>query len=42
MRRAVENGEFNPFSVATPATPEVFENQVSAYLDLKKALERNY
>ena len=41
LRRAVENGDFNPFSVATPVTPEVFENQVSEYMDLRKALERN-
>ena len=41
LRRAVENGELNPFSVATPVTPEVFGKQVDAYMDLRKALERN-
>lgn len=41
LRRAVENGELNPFATATPAVPEIFENQVAVYLELRKALERN-
>ena len=41
LRRAVKNGELNPFAMATPTAPEMFENHVAAYLDLRKALERN-
>jgi hypothetical protein len=41
LRKAVEAGEFDPFAVAVPVTPDIFENQVSAYLDLRKASERN-